>query len=129
MKKGRKQNTKTRKTITDAKSQRRVHAHHSEQLRARVRSIVDEVVAPQVILDEIWQHNVDLDKLVDDYARSHYAEGYRLPSVQKKNIDKQIGSTEANKLFDNMYSRFLLAADVGFELGFAAANRLNRGAR
>lgn len=112
-------------------SARSARARHSEQLRRRIRGIVEEAVSPQVIMDEIWQHNADLDRLVDEYAASHYADGYRKPQVQNRNINRVVarGDAAVTEIHEHMYSRFLMAADIGFELGFAAANRLSRGAR
>lgn len=131
MKKSGKRTTKTR-THASAALRRIARARHSAQLRARIQGAIDTAVAPQVILDEIWQAtDVDLDRLVDEYAASHYADGYRKPELQNRNINRAVdrGDDAVREVHEHMYSRFLMAADVGFELGFAAANRLSRGAR
>jgi hypothetical protein len=117
---------------SNAVPKRVLRARQSAKLRSRIERAVEEAASPHVILTEIWNQNgVDLDRLVDDYAASHYAEGYRKPCVQNSNINNRLdrGDAALTEMHENMYSRFLLAADIGFELGFAAANRLVRGAR
>lgn len=116
------------------KSLPREHEVTLKQIRAAAIGPVN----PEALRQLIWESGVDIDRLVDRLARTHPADGYRSPSIQKRTIDacaddvlaRLDGSkdrpsrADIQDLLDRWYSRYLLAADVGFELGFAAAQTL-----
>lgn len=102
---------------------------------AKIRKVATAISAPEVLREAMWEEqDHDLDTLVDAYARTHYADGYRDPRMQKDQLDAlQVrlvnrGQYEVNEFAERWYSRYLMAADVGYEMGFAAAMRLQKGA-
>lgn len=123
-------------------------SHKSEHARsqahaaviASVRRAVESAIEPQALLRLLWgedaDHQIDIDQVVDQFMRTHHADGYRDLRLQKAALDELQESLFAalpekmradfNMLASGMYSRFVLAVDVGFEMGFAAARTLNR---
>lgn len=102
-----------------------------------IRHIGHVAVTPEAACMLVWTNpGADIDALVDRLARHHSASGYRVPEIQKRAVDAEAEAifkrsdpdtrTAVAGLLDRWYSRYLLAADVGFELGFAAANALSR---
>jgi hypothetical protein len=102
-----------------------------------VQRQVRAAVTPHALLRLIWENDVDIDVLVDRHARNSDADGYRNPGIQKARIDARVDDlvarlaesegAEVRGVLDIWYSRYLLAADVGFEMGFAAAMALQKG--
>lgn len=98
-----------------------------QQIRASAGALTTEALR-----ETLWE-TADLDAMVDDFARSHPTSAYRDPNLQKSAHDaitaaalgRIDGAAELREALDRMYSRFLLAADVGFEIGFAAAHSMS----
>lgn len=113
----------------------RAHAH----VVASLRRAVVEMMEPQAFIRLIWDSNqIDIDQVVDQFARSHRADGYRDPGLQKMALDAiqerlwnalpEDSRRDFNTFANGWYSRYLLAVDIGFEMGFAAAKARGRGA-
>jgi hypothetical protein len=102
-------------------------------LISRIRGAVVAAIDPQALMQLLWDANeINIDTVVDEFARTHAADGYRDPRIQKEALDalqeSLHGALPENASHDfatfanGWYSRYLLAVDVGFEMGFAAAN-------
>jgi hypothetical protein len=82
----------------------------------------------------VWDSGVDIDEMVDRFAKNHQAKGYHEPGLQKEQLDalanRLVGrlapqeQVEVREMLDGWYARYLLAADVGFELGLGVAQAL-----
>lgn len=113
--------------------QRTLKSRHAGK-RHRAAAAVAGAASVKTILHALWKHpDVDIDALVDSFARTHDAEAYRSPKFQKAAVDQlmqQLLDSQSPQqqmirdLADRSYTRFLLAGDVGFELGFHAARAL-----
>jgi hypothetical protein len=112
-------------------------AGHEQALRS-IHTAARRAVTPCVVRSLVWQSGADLDAMVDDFASTHPLDAYRRPELQKHALDSletaivdrlsSMPAAEAEQLIRDMvrrsYTRYLLAADVGFELGVAAAQSL-----
>ena len=118
---------------TKPRNARPTNPHDFEATLTDIRRKAYLSLSPQELLRLIWDSGVDLDTLVDRFARTHRADGYRNPELQKKSLDAiadrlsgKLAEPEARELRDvleHWYCRYMLAADIGFEMGFAAASR------
>src|SRR5690348_8792447 len=56
---------------------------------ADVRRVVRGAIEPQALSRLLWdsKHQIDIDQVVDLVARTHRADGYRDPRLQKEALD------------------------------------------
>jgi len=108
-----------------------------QQALKQLRQAAGAAVTTDALRQLVWDSGVDIDEMVDRFARTHPAKGYRESALQKKRLDALANSLvehlaskeqqDVREVLDRWYSRYLLAADVGFDLGFAAAQSLRAG--
>lgn len=135
--------TSGQSSVTTERERQRARA----ALLARIRGAVAGVLKPEDILGLLWDLGrggdrpiLDVDRIVDEFARTHDADGYRDQDMQKAALDDiqeelftALGALPEknrhafNTFAQNWYSRQLLAVDVGFLMGHAAAKSLSSG--
>lgn len=131
-----------KKTPSNAAERRRQDQHQTAL--ESIRRVARVAVTPDVAAMLVWTSpGAGLDDMVDRLARMHKVEAHRRLPIQRRAVEAAIAKflkdvatmtpTEAHDemadIVDRNYSRFLLASDVGFELGFAAATSLVSGGR
>jgi len=128
---------KTATIRTERKQAVRQLAEHRGAVQD-IREAAGAAVTSDVIRRAIWDSGVDVDRLVDLFATNHLVKDFRDIELQKQSLDgladtlmrrlETMWSADARcnlrELLDGWYSRYLLAADVGFELGWGAAHAL-----